>query len=145
MINFKVCEGIRTVVNNYKDLFSDNLSKYRVLSALFSYYLFGMKSLSQLARDCPWSPSVSELSRGVNCFNANRAMKRLRKSILRRFKGKLTPNNFCFALDDTANPKYGKKTFHGGYWRGSDGVMYGQKIIVISLVDIKKNCLSLGL
>lgn len=137
MVNFKICEGIRTVVNRYKGLFSANLSKYNAQCALFTYYLFGMNSLSQLARECPWSCSVSELSRAVNCFNGNRAMIRLRKSILKRFKGKLRPQDFCFALDDTANPKYGKNTFGGGFWRGADGVMFGQKIIVLSLVDIK--------
>jgi hypothetical protein len=138
VVNFKICNGIRTVVNQYKDLFSDNLSKYNALCALYTYYLFGMKSLSQLARECPWSISVSELSRAVNCFDGNRAMKRLRKSILKRFRGKLNPKDFCFAIDDTANPKYGKNTFGGGYWRGSNGVMYGQKIVVIVLVNIKK-------
>lgn len=138
MVNFRINDGIRTVVNNYKDLFSRNLAKYKALCALYTYYLFDMNSLSQLARDCPWSPSVSELSRAVNCFDGNRAMRRLRASILRRFKGKLNPDDFCFALDDTANPKYGKKTFRGGYWRGSDGTIYGQKIIVLSLVNIKK-------
>lgn len=137
MVNFKISKGIRTVVNSYKDLFFKNLAKYNALCALFTYYLFGMKSLSQLARECPWCISVSELSRAVNCFDGNRAMKRLRKSILRRCKGKLNPEDFCYALDDTANPKYGKNIFRGGYWRGSDGVIYGQKIIVIALVDIR--------
>lgn len=96
-----------------------------------------MESLSQLARDCPWSPSVSELSRGVQSFDGNRTMRRCRKSLLKRFKGKLNAKDFCFALDDTANPKYGKNTFRGGYWRGADGIMYGQKIVMLALVNMK--------
>jgi hypothetical protein len=139
VINFKICDGIRTVGNSYKDLFWGKLTKYRVYCALFYYYLFGMNSLSQLVRDCPWSPSVSELSRAIKDFKSNRLMRRLRGSILRRFKGKLNPDDFCFALDDTANPKYGKNTFCGGYWRGSEGIMYGQKIVLLALVDIRNN------
>lgn len=137
MVNFLICKGIRSLANNFRDLFSNELAKYTPLCALYTYFLFNMKSLSQLARECPWSPSVSQLSRAVNSFEGNRAMKRLRRSVLRKLKKRINSKQFCFAIDDTSNPKYGKNTFRGGYWRGNDGIMYGQKIIVIALVDIK--------
>ena len=43
------------------------------------------------------------------------------------------------AVDDTANPKYGKFGFRCGNWHNSKGLFFGQKIVVVVLVDIKRD------
>ena len=103
------------------------------------FFMFGCNSLCELARNCPWSHSVSDLSRSIQRFDSSRFMRRLRASILRHYGGKISAEDFCFAVDDTANPKYGKKIFRCGSWHSSGGLYFGQKILVLVLVDIKRS------
>ncbi|MBF0312129.1 MAG: transposase [Oligoflexia bacterium] len=70
-------------------------------------------------------------------FKGNRFMKRLRASVLRKYKGELDPENFCLAIDDTDNVKSGKNIFRTGKWKSSKGICFGQKVIIIALVDIR--------
>lgn len=111
---------------------------YTAICAFFCMALYNCKGLSELARTCPWSPSVSDLSRAIGGWNSNRFMRRLRASILRRYAGKLNPADFSYAIDDTANPKYGKGIYGSGRWGGSGGQYNGQKILVVVLVDRKR-------
>ncbi|MBF0300089.1 MAG: transposase [Oligoflexia bacterium] len=64
-------------------------------------------------------------------------MKRMRTSILRRYRGEINPDDFCFAIDDTDNKKYGKKLYNVGNWRSSKGIYFGQRVVVLALVNIK--------
>lgn len=138
MLNCSICGGIRKLSDRVKDIFSGRLASYSNSCAIFSFFLLGCMSLCELVRRCPWSHSVSDLSRAVEGFEGNRFMRRLRNSILRHYKGALNPNDFCFAIDDTDNPKYGKTVFRRGLWHGSKGKYLGQKVCVVVLVDIER-------
>ena len=88
MISCTVPAGIRKVADRFKDIGDDRFLNYSNQCAIMCLFLFGLTSLSDVARDCPWSHSVSDLSRAVQGFSGNRYMRRLRSSILRRYKGK---------------------------------------------------------
>ena len=130
--------GIRRLADRFKDLFDGRSANYSNLCALLCYFLLGLEGLSSLARHCPWSHSVSDLSRSVRCFESTRFMRRMRASILRRYKGSFIPGDFHYAVDDTANPKYGKSGYRCGSWHSSSGLYHGQKILVVALVDVKR-------
>ena len=83
-----------------------------------------------------FAPSVSTLSRGIRRMKPNRLMRRLRKSLARKFKN-TDPNHLVFVIDDTGNPKYSKQLYRSGNWGGSSGVYLGQKIMVLGIVHIK--------
>ena len=135
MLSCTVPSGVRKIADRYKDIFTSESGNYTTLCALLYYFLFGLEGLSELARTTAWSSSVSELSRSVHLFNANRYMRRLRQKIFRHYDGKLDPHNFVFAVDDTSNPRYGKKIFGAASWTSSTGPFFGQKILVVTLVD----------
>jgi len=127
------------LADRYKDLTVGRLACYNNLCALIQLFLFSHDTLSETVRNTPWTHSVSDLSRAVHDFNGNRFMRRYRESILRKYKGiPMNPDDFCFAIDDTDNPKYGKNTYRNGRWRSSKGPYIGQKILVVALVDIKR-------
>ena len=139
MIYTTVPTGVRALTDRFKDLFCiGTAGSYCNLSALFCYFLLQKNSLSEFVRSCPWTHSVSDLSRSILCFDKNRFMRRLRHSILRRYNGQISPEHFCWAIDDTDNPKYGKTIFRSGPWYSSKGIYNGQKIMVLALVDIKR-------
>lgn len=127
---------VRSIADNYKDLSPDN--SYTNLCSWITYFLFGNESVSDLSRTAPCCPSVSELSRSAKLFHTNRMIKRARSSILRRYKGQITKDNFTFVIDDTANPKYSKNCFKSNHWHGSTGAWFGQKVIVLALVDMNR-------
>lgn len=137
MINFNICKSIRKVVDSYKDLGIGRLSSYSNLSCLFSLYFFKLTSLSDVVRFCPWSHSVSDLSRSILGFQGNRFVRRYRLKILKKYRNNLDMNNFCFAIDDTSNPRYGRNIYASHNWHDSKSYFFGQKILVLALVDIK--------
>jgi hypothetical protein len=65
-------------------------------------------------------------------------MRRLRSSVLRKYKGQIDPDSFVYAIDDTANPKYSGNAFNAGAWHGASGPWFGQKVMVLALVDKKR-------
>jgi len=132
-------EAVRKVSDQYKSLFSAAGIGFANTTALFIYFLFGMKSLSQLAREHVTSPSVSDLSRAVARFPGNRFMRRCRRSILNHYSGDLNPDDFVFAIDDTSNPRYGKSIFACQRWNSHGTGYFGQKILVLVLVDTRQN------
>ena len=139
MINIRVPQGIRKVADQIKNIFLDSPHfGYNNICSLLVLFLFDLENLSELGRNSPWASSTSELSRAVQSFEPNRFMRRLQKSILRRYKGKINADDFCLAVDDTDNPKYGKGIFRAGNWKSSKGKYFGQKILMIVLVDIKR-------
>jgi hypothetical protein len=137
VISFTVNKEIRKWCDRSKDLFSELDIGFKLQCALYGYFLFGANSLSDFSRLCPWSYSVSSLSRAVAKFNPNRTMRRMRSSILKKY-GHMNPDDFCYAIDDTSNPRYGKTIFRSGRFGGSGGVYNGQKVLVIVLVNIKE-------
>ena len=94
--------------------------------------------MSNLVRNAPWTRSVSSLSRSAQNFPDNRFMRRLRSSVLRKYNGQIDPNHFVYVIDDTANPKYSGNAFNAGAWHGSSGPWFGQKVMVLALVDKKR-------
>lgn len=99
-------------------------------------FVMSSRGLSALARNLPGSPSVSSLSRAAFSFKPNRFMRRNQKRILAGLS-KRDHGEFCFAVDDTSNPKYGS-TFCSNF-RSSKGPFFGQKILVLVIVDLKKH------
>ena len=143
--------GVGKVADQYKDLFPNSYMTYANLCALFCLYLFGLESISALLRSCGWCSSTSELSRAVNDFNVydkdndgtdknmpikNRFLRRAVASILKKFPD-MNEEDFIFALDDTGNPRYGKNHHGVGVWANSSGgKFYGQKILVLAIVNL---------
>lgn len=145
MISSTVPSPVRKVCDRIKDVFSTNGCNYNAICALLCLHLFGLKSLSEAVRTMGWTQSVSSLQKEVHLFNSNRFMRRLRASILRKFKDELNEEDWCFAVDDTANAKYGKLIFRKSHWgaHGSDPSM-GQRIMVLGLVNKRSGyCLPL--
>ena len=135
MISWNQLSGARRLSDRYKDLFKGRACSYNNLVALVCYFIFGSKSLSEFVRCHPWSHSVSDLSRAVNSFHSPRWMRRMRKSILKKCKD-LNKEDYCLALDDTDNPKFGAGVYNAGYWHGSKGLYYGQRVVVLVLVNL---------
>jgi hypothetical protein len=138
MLNCNICCGVRKLSDCVKDTMSGRMAAFNNICAFFTFYLLEQLSVSSLARTCPWTFSVSDLSRAIDGFDSNRFMRRHRSSVLRRYKGgeMLNSTDFCYAVDDTDNPKYGKGVYGVGKWKGSKGHYIGQKILVVVMVDI---------
>lgn len=137
MISINISKGARTVADRLNDL-SDEIN-YRAISSLICLFLFNCRSLCDLVRRFPFSVSVSSLSNAAKSFPYNRLRKRLLRSILRKYGGKIDPENFAFVIDDTGNPKSGFKIFRNGMWGGSQGTYKGQKIMLLALVDLRSH------
>lgn len=139
MLICKLPVGVRKVGDLYKSLYSATGVGFAEMTALFCYFIFGCDSLSGLCRILVQSPSHSELSRAVAEFPGNRFLRRCRRSILRKYAGQLDPEDFTFAIDDTENPRYGAKIFGCGRWAQKHKSFFGQKILLLALVDIRRN------
>jgi len=139
MLICKLPGGIRKVGDLYKSLYSAYGVGFSEMTALFCYFFFGCKSLSELGRILIHSPSVSELSRAVAQFPGNRFLRRCRQSILKKYQGHLDPDDFAFVIDDTENPRYGRHIYGCGHWVQKHKSYFGQKILLLALVDIRRN------
>ena len=129
--------AIRKVADRYK---SCSGMPYGVLSTMLYSAASGASCLSDVVKDTGWSPSISALSRGIALFDGQAVLKRQRKSLLKRLKGKLTSDKFCFAVDDTTVERFGDEIYGIGYQRrhGKSGAMRGQRIMVLVLVDMER-------
>jgi hypothetical protein len=125
---------VRKVADRFKDCVD---MPYGVLCSLLALHVFGCVSLCDAVRQFGWAPSVSSLDRGLQGFNPNRFMRRLRGSVLRRLKEQLDPDRFCFVVDDTLVPRDGERIFARGVHsqHGKSGVTHGQRVMVLALVD----------
>jgi hypothetical protein len=140
VISLNALSAVRKVTDQYKDLFSQRGINYRAAASLITMPMLGVDTLSDLARSVPGSYSVSTLSREVQKFAPNRFLRRMQARVLRCYKGaeQIDPANFCYAVDDTANPKYGDGIFRSHPNHSSAGPYKGQKVLLIALVDIAR-------
>lgn len=127
----------RSIADRYKDLLE--LMPYSMLCAYIATSLFGLSSFSELVRHAPWSPSLSTASRHLSNFeqnNLNRAMRRLRWSVLKKVKG--APQDWGFFFDTTANPKRVNGLPGRGLWATSKGNIFDGRNLVVLVVVNKK-------
>ena len=136
MLGFFVPSSVRNVYFSFKDLFQELGFSYSISCGLMLYFLFGYSSLSDLVRNIPFCPSVSSLSEHARNFKPNRIMRRNQKRILKKLAA-VGHGDFCFAIDDTANPKYGDGVFGASQFRSSAGPYFGQKVLVLAIVDLR--------
>ena len=134
MIATTVPAEARLVADNIRDLFPD--LRYKSLCAVICLFLLGKHTLYRGVREMTFAPSVSTMSRAVRKIKPNRLMRRMRKSLAKKFKN-TDPKDLVFVLDDTANPKYTKAIHRSDYWGGSSGIFLGQKIMVLAVVHVK--------
>jgi hypothetical protein len=127
---------IRKIYFLFRDVFAALGFSYDESCAVLLYFLLGAEGLCDLVRKCPWSPSVSSLSRAAGKFEPNRFMRRNQSRILKKLTER-GHGDFCFAVDDTANPKYGPSVFGSAPFHSSSGPYFGQKILVLVIVDLK--------
>lgn len=135
-------------VRNFCDYFKDlcgSLGDYQSFVALLSAAVFGTAGLSTIARYFLFSPSVSTMSR----FLATEGLAdKLNRRHRRRLKRILTetlkdPDRFQFALDDTLIGHDGKSMWgvYSWYDHCKKSYMSGHKLLVLGLVDKKRNIL----
>ncbi len=136
MLTLFLPSPIRKIYFLFKDIFFALGFSYDESCAILLYFLLGAEGLCDLVRKCPWSPSVSSLSRAARKFEPNRFMRRNQKRILKKLAER-GHADFCFAVDDTANPKYGSGVFGSSPFHSSGGPYFGQKILVLVIVDLK--------
>lgn len=108
---------------------------YNAMKMLFIYFMHEYESVSDMIRKNAWTQSESYFLFQISNMDGNRIMKRMRASILRRYKGSLNPDNLCLAIDDTDNPCYSKFLPGIQTWKSSKGYFHGQKVMVCALVD----------
>lgn len=136
MLIFFVPSSVRKVYFLFKDLFAEQKFSYLSSCSLLVFFLSGCRTFSDFVRSCPWSPSVSSLSRYAEAFEPNRFMRRNRNRILKKLAS-CGHSDFCFAVDDTANPKFGSGVFASAHHGSSSGLYFGQKILVLVVVDLR--------
>ena len=112
-------------------------SQYLALKMLFEFFFGEYDSVSHLIRNNSWTLSESQFLNLLLGFEGNRFLRRIRFSVLRKYKGELNPFDFVLAFDDTDNPKYSKLLSNVQSWRSSKGMYFGQKILVLALVNVK--------
>jgi hypothetical protein len=135
MLTINLIPGIRQVANRHADLFDTKFSSQDFCALLMLHFL-GLKSLSDLARSMPGSPSVSAMSEAVHHFPVNRFQRRFQARMLRKFKSKLEAGDAILAIDETHNIKYGRTILGQGRWhKHAKGCYQGQKIVVLAIID----------
>ncbi len=142
MLHLSTPVGIRQLSARYKDISKEAGIPSSSLTALLTCFLFGMESVSDLVRACPWTESVSSISEDLGKFNSNcsnRFMRRARSAILKKIASFTDPEErFCFAFDTTDNPRRIVGLRGSGHWASSDGSLFhGLNLVVVALVDRK--------
>lgn len=137
MLMFCVPPLARSIADRYKDLLES--VPYSMLCAYIALSLFGTDSFADLVRQAPWVPSLSTLSDGLAKLapeNMNRAMRRLRWSVLKKVIK--NPDEWAFFFDTTANPKRVAGLPGRGLWAASKGNVYDGRNLVVLVVVNKK-------
>jgi len=137
MMMFCVPLLARSIADRYKDLLGS--VPYSVLCAYIALCLFGIDSLADLVRCAPWTRSLSTLSDGLSKIapeNLNRAMRRLRWSVLKKVRK--NPDDWAFFFDTTANPKRVDGLPGRSMWATSKGNVYDGRNLVVLVVVNKK-------
>lgn len=140
MINLNAPLHVIKLADLTKNLVADIAtgSYYLALKILFEFFIGEYLSVSELLRCNAWTLSESQFLNIILDFEGNRFIRRMRSSILAKYKGSLNPTDFVLAIDDTDNPKYSKYLRGVQSWRSSKGSYYGQKVLVIVLVNVKE-------
>ena len=136
----RVPSSVRNISDLFKDIVSSSVvgKHYLALNMLFAYFLFEFDSVSDMIRNTTWTSSPSHFLDFLDKMPSSRFLRRTQKSILRTYNGSFDPKDFILALDDTDNPKYAKMA-NCSRFRTSKGQFFGQKVIVLVLVDISQN------
>jgi hypothetical protein len=138
MISFQVPGLVRQVADRYKDIVRKGGIPYPLLCAYIAMPVYGMSSLSELVRHCPWASSLSVLSAHISRFDGSvlaQCQRRLSWSVLKRAR----PNaqKWVLVVDTTKNPKRIKELTGRGLWGDSNNVIYeGQNLLVIAAVNL---------
>ena len=137
MLAFFLPKPIREIYFNYKDLFEECAIPYCYACSFLLMHCLGITTFCELVRTLPWSGSVSSLCKYAGQFNSNRFMRRNSKRVLDKISHS-GHGEFAFVIDDTANPKYGNyfSCFNFG---SSSGKYFGQKILVLAIVDLRSH------
>jgi len=112
---------------------------YSMLCGYIALSLFGLDSFSDLVRIAPWFPSLSTASQRLSQTepkNLNRAMRRLRWSVLKTVRK--SPEDWAFFFDTTANPKRVEGLPGRGMWATSKGNTFDGRNLVVLVVVNKK-------
>lgn len=127
------------LADSYKDLVNDRPSwnYYLGLKMLFCFFIHEYDSTASMIRNNSWTMSETHFFDVISGFDGNRFTRRMRASILKKYKGQLDPDKFILAFDDTDNPKYSRKLRGIQQWKSSKGFFFGQKILVLALVNIE--------
>lgn len=136
MLTLFLPSPLRRIYFSFRDIFAALGFSYAESCAVLLYFFLGANSFCELARNCPWSPSVSTLGRAAKKFEPNRFMRRNRARVLKKLNDR-GHGDFCYAVDDTANPKYGGKVFGSAPFHSSSGPYFGQKILLLVIVDLQ--------
>jgi len=136
MVVASVPKDVRLVTDRIKSLYDKRLS-YRFYCFMISYFLLSQRSVSKFSLSASYSVSPSWFGRQIKRCPPNRLLRRIRKSLLKKIKETDDAARFVFAIDDTANPKYGKNMTGVALWGSSGGVYKGQKIFAVVVVDLK--------
>ena len=138
MLIFFVPRSIRNVYFAFKDCFDELQFNCPTACSFFLLFLFAQSSLCDFVRICGRCPSVSALNRAAFKFKPNRFMRRNQTRILKKLEAR-DHGDFCFAVDDTANPKYGPTVFASASFGSSSGLYFGQKVLVLVVVDLRSH------
>lgn len=137
MLSFVVPSLVRTIADRYKDILEP--VRYPMLCAYIASFVLNPGSLADLVRIAPWTSSLSTLSDGLKLFsstNLNRAMRRLRWSVLKRLSK--NPNDWIFAFDTTSNPKRVEGLIGRGMWATSQRQIFdGRNLVVLAVVNLR--------
>jgi len=133
MLSFTLPVELRKVASHWQ---STQKLGFSQLCGLLAYFFFGCRSLSEAVRWLHFLPSVSTLQRTFDGFESNRALRRMRASVLKKLRHRLKEDPFwCYAVDDTHLPHCGK-SLHGchSWGRHGGGYIKGQRVLVLCLV-----------
>jgi len=135
---------VRKFCDDFKDILSTK-GEYQSFVAFVCAAVFGIANISDIARYFLFSPSVSTMSLFLSGDGtAGTLNRRFRKIILKYMKRyESDPERYHLAIDDTIIPHYGLNIWGVYKWHDhkNNGYVNGHKLLVIGLVDRKRNVL----
>jgi hypothetical protein len=133
---------IRDVADVFKDCVG---GYYKAWVVVLCASVFGVSGISVIFRFFMFSPSVSTVSRFYNDKNIFEKLNRRHRRRIKRMleKTKSESKRYMWAIDDTLLQHYGKDIWGCYYWHDhtNGGTIIGHKLLVLGLVDRKKNLL----
>jgi hypothetical protein len=128
---------VRMLANDAKDLCQGAFT-YSVFVSLLSGLIFGLPSLSAIARAFTFSDSVSSLSRGIHEIPHESLLRRMRNKVANLVATIEHPERrFVLAIDDTFVRKFGA-SLENCYWfdHTSGSTKRGRNYLVLVVLDI---------